>query len=1531
MRKKLLQALLMAIFGTIAAAAIATGVSTSSLSPLPQAAPDNNTSATPARVRPDRADRGAAPAKTNKAPQRIFGGTNGDKPLYGMGLTSFDGPFSNGSYPAQVSASGNHTLLSNTKITPAPFSGCWFGSGYFAILHSIGSTSVTYATFDPNTWGVRGAGEFVNNPSDILASGLTYDPATRKIYGMFYHSLATYKVDNDAQLGVVDLTNAMDPVTIVGDMDVRMRVMAADKDGVLYGIAYNGDVYTINKYNASVTKVGKITLPKYEGDPSSPWHWGSDSAVFDWETGLLYMSYTDSEEDSFIVRIDPANWSVAVIGNYGYWSGGTESVDVFTGLFFKQEAEAAAGGAPAAVTGFTAVAVGAENKVKVEFTMPTADTDGNALTDNLTWRVNNGSSDLATGTAAPGAAVSETIDVPEAPARVNVVLYVANGTQEGSPVNKQLYVGADTPVIDGTPTLSVSGKRATLRWTAPYGLNGGNLATPLTYTITRMPDATVVADAATGTSYVDIIQSDIKKEYHYIVRPKAGEIIGNDVISRARYVGTYFELPHATDFSDETLFNEYPVIDNNDDNNTWYIDTKKNAAIYPSNGNDPDDYLLIGPFMMEKGSGYTFTMTANGHSLSEKVAVYAGTGSQSAAAYTTEIIGETWLEPAKGAKTLSNTFRPDADGSYYFAIKACSSSNTQNIYIYNVKVEEVSGNAPDAVTDITAVPGASSATFTFKMPTATLNGAALTQISGVKIYRDDDLMATVTDQVTPGATLTYVDNADVTRGFHTYKFVAVNNSGDGQPATTRLFRGLDIPGTPHNIHAYEDLNTQGLVHISWEAPQRGENGGYINPDDLTYYLDYSLFSSGTGEATMGKTLTYDMQCTGLTKQTVLSLSVYAGNSAGAEKRTWGTSTCYVGPQLPLPLHESWIGCTQASGVWTGNRIVEKQALFESYWEITSGEASGKSAQDADGGMMTCTTSVPDGGYRIISPRVDLGSALRPTLVFYYYYTPQTKDYEVEVIVDDQPIRTWKRIDVTDEGAGKWHRAEYALDEFKGSKRIQFAFKARAKEPALEFALLDNVTISDFVEHDLAISNFTAPVSCDINTTLTLTMNVRNNGSQAVKGSDWRLILYKNGERKGYAQGVQLASDTEIPVMLTDGPTVTDKSLSEYYVEIEYAADLNAANNRTPIRSVRLITPAYPRVTDLEAESTNGVNLTWSDPSASDMTYSPVMESFENYESYTIDGLGEWRLHDGDQCTTVIMATQLGVLDYPHIGEPMAWQVLDPDAAGIIGNAWFARTGKKLLASFQACVDGQRNVASDDWLISPELFGHAQTISFYAHAGMGSSYSPETMDIMYSTTGNNIADFKPLASDVEVAYASYDWPEFVFDLPEGTRHFAIVHKSTSRFALLLDDITYIPAGSTPEKIELQGFNVYRDNKRLNSEPVVENEYFDATVVNGRSYTYHVTAIWDKGESGLSNAATITASTAIETVASPTGIIFEAVAGGIRVKGARGYVAEVFTPTGTRVAAQSCADLTDIALKPGIYVVRAGGAAAKIAVR
>ena len=113
-----------------------------------------------------------------------------------------------------------------------------------------------------------------------------------------------------------------------------------------------------------------------------------------------------------------------------------------------------------------------------------------------------------------------------------------------------------------------------------------------------------------------------------------------------------------------------------------------------------------------------------------------------------------------------------------------------------IPYSECEDGAPQKVTDLQLAPdptGGLSATLSWTCPTTTYIGEELTEIGRIEIYRNEMLVATLTD-VAPGAAMTWTDQVTAS-GEYTYRVVPCNSAGPGVLATLSGFIGYDIPET----------------------------------------------------------------------------------------------------------------------------------------------------------------------------------------------------------------------------------------------------------------------------------------------------------------------------------------------------------------------------------------------------------------------------------------------------------------------------------------------------------------------------------------------------------------------------------------------------------------------------------------------------------------------------------------------------------------------------------------------------------------
>ena len=206
----------------------------------------------------------------------------------------------------------------------------------------------------------------------------------------------------------------------------------------------------------------------------------------------------------------------------------------------------------------------------------------------------------------------------------------------------------------------------------------------------------------------------------------------------------------------------------------------------------------------------------------------------------------------------------------------------------------------------------------------------------------------------------------------------------------------------------------------------------------------------------------------------------------------------------------------------------------------------------------------------------------------------------------------------------------------------------------------------------------------------------------------------------------------------------------------------------------------------------------------------ITESFEDVNVFTAFTLGDitatqhtghfgdWKVYDSTGAHTWGMSN----LTWTNMEEPQAWMPFNGD---LVPQA-DAHTGKQYIESASpwttehASNYNSQNGTSylgadkaDSWLISPQLSGNAQTITFYERI-FSEDYKPETYEVLVSMTNNDPESFTLVQSFESDAI---DWTLRSASLPEGAKYFAIRHTSSSeKFGMMIDDVTYEITNEAP---------------------------------------------------------------------------------------------------------------------------------------
>jgi limonene-1,2-epoxide hydrolase len=1052
-------------------------------------------------------------------------------------------------------------------------------------------------------------------------------------------------------------------------------------------------------------------------------------------------------------------------------------------------------------------------------------------------------------------------------------MYAKNSmTLKGTAIKKVVFTFKDKNVLEANVgTLAIDGMTGT--WT-------GN-ADEIVFTVTdgsgnqaRIQKIEIEGAAAGLTpgaeySYVDAEGLTVGNHVYQVI-PYNTSGVGVKSEEKSIFISVSLEAPYTFDFS-QNLLDLFNVIDNNEDGKTW-LWSSSNGAYYPYHGtNAADDYLITLPFNLKAGKRYNVIVNAKGSaSYPERFEVKAGKEA-TVAGLTEQVIAPTDLNTGE-FDDYEGVFAPEEDGLYYFAIHAISDADMLNLQVKTLAIELAPElTAPAAVADLTATAGAEGAleaTLAFTAPSKDIKGDALTGNVDVKIYRDNELVNTL-EGVAAGAAASWKDTEVENGTTYTYYVVAANESGDGlKSEKVKVFVGEDAFGTVENIQITG--STASTISFSWD-PVTGANGGYVNAAAAKYaivstHVETVLFwqvlvideilATVTGETSA--TVNYDVNAgdQGYKYFGVLAYKEDTELPAAGDEYAGGYTYALVGAPYELPMFESFTGKTMHY-LWDSNA----QLIVDEVSSDDDGVAVDLLADEA--GIVTFE-----------SGKININGTANPTLLF-NAKSPNISKLYVYASKNGGEMSPVAELDLTED----YQTFKVSLANLAANANfIQFALVAQYTTPYTvddegnlvdlgDYYTLDEIRVMDLFEYNL-VADIKAPKSVVAGQKAKVVATVTNYGENAAK--DYTVTV-KAGEN---VLTTVIGSDELAPFAKDEIEVEYETSIFDeagdvtLTVDVDYENELNPDDNTaSTIITVKEPTAGAPASLAAVDKGAEGVELTWAMPAAS-RAADAVTEDFEDtdvFEPFSLGGItaenhngafGDWKLYDGNGITVY----GFNGLQFPNNYQPAAWQVFTTvgDGAAFADN-YPANSGDQYLISF--CPAEENNApAADHWLISPELSGAAQTISFFARI-ITAQYGPETFEVWASTTDDNVESFTKVA---DYSTEAVEWTEFTADLPAGAKYFAIRHTSVDIFGLLIDDVTFAAAGATAPVPT--SFNIYFEKDKVAS---VEGDKTTYTVavdkLTAGEHTFAVTAVYATGAESKPVTATVTVTTDIRQIA------------------------------------------------------------------
>lgn len=977
------------------------------------------------------------------------------------------------------------------------------------------------------------------------------------------------------------------------------------------------------------------------------------------------------------------------------------------------------------------------------------------------------------------------------------------------------------------------------------------------------------------------------------------------------------EPPYSNTIEKNSLFNKLITEDANNDGFTWYFlgGTAHNRYNWQDRTIPADDYLYTPGISLEKNAKYVFEADINnGFSTTRaRVGFVVATAPEHTAVVSVIMTPRLFTQSPDKWEHCSAEFVAPEKGTYYFGVWDCSDANGYGPSVKNISVSApVFMDGPAAVSDLKATPdpdGNLSVILTYTAPVKTMTGQELTSISRVDIYRDEELIDS--QEPTPGETMSYTDSG-ASRGEHTYRLVTVNEYGEGDSATVSTFVGFDWPLEPTDIHARRGSNN-GEIIVSWTPPVKDQNG-LTFPEGAVTYEVYRIVDKSA------KLIAENYKDTEITDQAVMPdgrnsivqyqiISKYKGQGGNFDC----TGIITVGLPYALPFIES-VPQGKTTHNWRTYQDLNSPARW---YGATDANVSGCNSQDGDNGYFLFDGgSQPDHSATIISSAIKIGAEDTPILSFYLFKVANATQNAIKIWIRDcsDPEGEFSVLKEVSMGEGytlNWNRQEISLADYAGME-IQLAFEGIIRN--FTYGMIDNIRVENPSAVELKSEILTGPGKAFAGSPVELTSYFVNNGIE--ESGDFQVILYRDNNIVDEVEVKSIAPGTRSSVTFEQKTPVIYTGEVKFKTEIVSEKDADPANNTSNVLSVFLEEPSFPVPLSLVGTSKDDdVHLSWSAPSNEDNTErNPVLtDDFETYPSFAKSNAGLWKFHDLDGKGT----GGIQGLEFPgqNIGEPASWLVFDKLAIpGFNPNAFEMISGSKCLAVLYN-YQGEPN---DDWLVSPQLSGRQQDISFYALA-LGNNI--DRIEIMVSTTDDNPESFTKL---YEVTDFLTRWRKYTAPLPEGTKYFALRYCSANGTAIFVDDISYEAYVGALDS-DLSGYNVYRNGEIINSEPVAECSYVDEAPSEGM-YMYHVTALYGENESSPCDYVFV--------AHKPSGVFdAESVASHIHIEGNTLTVTteddnkvEIYTLSGVKLTERQGSFSTT--LSSGVYLVSIHGKVIKI---
>ena len=1171
----------------------------------------------------------------------------------------------------------------------------------------------------------------------------------------------------------------------------------------------------------------------------------------------------------------------------------------------------------------------------VSVKMPVATFGGQDLTGDISMLTYIDGTLYSETSATPG----QTVEAPVNGLQEGIRTFsfsVKSGELESARVEQKLYVGYDIPLAPTDITLT----EGTLSWSpVTEGENGGYIDTEtLTYNV-YLNGEKINEAPVSDCSYTFSMPDDVYQKYVAQVEADNHGHLSQRGFSNDIKAGHSFPLPFRmapTVAEGELLavFSQRPGwyqwrVSQNEEEQYLYCSTQsydeglEEWVLFPAISIPASDCLLEVAVDVLVQHGY-------GDKVDENLSVAFGSERNPEVMK----VVKTWngIDNTEEWQTLTAWCLPSEGDTYFGLLTVPHENGGDNIMVRNIRISMSDRPAmtPAEVTELSAIglpQGQLKAKVDFRMPAVSAAGLSL---------EGQTLTATVTTPAGSASvsgvagSLQSVEVATM-QGFNDITVTAANEN-DGLENSISIFTGLDVPAPLAEIRLSHTEDYKAL-HLEWDTPAEGYNGGFVDPAGVTYALylyddeNYEWkFAEDLGSATE-----YDFVPASVEGLAVAGGAILSSNAQGNSGIVL-TFESAVGTPYSLPMIEDYN--TDAWGPLYSPCALEKpDASYTAEWGfISAAYPYYVSLPTPYGSGAFCAFGSDGAKSRMTLPVFSTVGVESAAIELPIWCGPDAA--AVEVYAEAYGMEPELIGSFSDPSETAWRKHRFHLPEkFLGRQWVAIKVDAVFNEGNTVAAFAD-YRIKTFLPEDVALMEIAAPVYAAVGDEVAVTTLVENSGTESVALPAINLEVYKGADlletvsmtpAEEKAELAELGQVRYQTVWRPDGNGCGDITFKTVYA----GADMDDSNNsRSAVCGIT--TGNQPVVKDLQAvgaDDSDNVLLSWTEP-----VVETGKEGFENFSSfYYADRLGDFRNINRDGYGSLYFAA----FRFPHDADSKGWQVLGESemtevmaAAGVENDFVHASSGNNVIAAFAPySVFVGEGLMADKWLVSPLVNGGSQ-LKFMLSACVD-GYQ-EDVEVMYSATDDDPESFVSLDKFVLI---SAGWKEYSYTLPEDARYFAIVYRSISDtgFFVMLDDIEYEPVESA---YTIDGYDILRDGLTVVENAAAHGSWTDAYVVPETGAVYNVVPVVNRGGSVsrgfMSNDAHATRSGVADILDSSVRVA--AGKGFVTVAGCEGADITVTAADGINVAVRRGVTGSEtIRVASGIYVVRVSGRSYRVMVK